>query len=239
MTPSGTHTRALLKLSGEAFAPEGGRGYGEDQIAWLTRELALGYEVCRELAVVVGGGNIMRGAKFNPEGVGRLRADYAGMVATVVNALILQDALRSSDLPCSAYSALPIEGVIVPFQLDACRADLEHGRIVVLAGGTGNPLFTTDTAASLRALQLSAEVLLKATRVEGVYSADPEEDPDAEFYEHLSYRDVLSRNLKVMDLCAVSMCMEHGLPVRVFNYKHEGNIRRALLGEELGTLVGN
>ena len=239
MKPHRSHTRAVLKVSGEAFAPEGGRGLDEEHVGWLARELAAGREVCPELAVVVGGGNIMRGAKFQPDGAGRIRADYAGMIATIVNALILKDALEQSGLPCAVYSALPVEGVVSAFCVDCCQDDLAHGRLVILAGGTGNPLFTTDTAASLRAVQLGAKVLLKATRVRGVYSADPEKDAGAELFEHLSYQDVLARRLGVMDLCAISMCMEHALPVRVFNYKEDGNIRRALSGEPIGTLIGN
>jgi len=237
MKSRGKYRRALLKLSGEALAAEGTRGFDEGQIAWLVGELASAHRVCRELAIVVGGGNIMRGAKFRPSGVGRIRADYAGMVATVVNALALQDGLERADIPCAVYSALPVEGVAQPFCLDSCLADLSRGRVLILAGGTGNPLFTTDTAAALRAIELQSEALLKATRVDGVYSADPERTRRAKLFKRLRYDEVLARELGVMDLCAVSLCMEHSLPVRVFNYKVKGNIRRALMGQDIGTLI--
>jgi uridylate kinase len=238
MESPGSCRRAVLKLSGGAFAPRGGKGFDEEQVGFVTRELVEAQRACPELAVVLGGGNIMRGAQCFPTGPSRVRADHAGMAATVVNALVLQDSLLRSDVPCTVYSALPIGGVAAAFSVEQCALDLEDGCIVLLAGGTGNPLFTTDTAAALRAVQLGAEILLKATRVDGVYSADPERHPDAELYERLSYEDVIKGTLGVMDLCAVSLCMEHGVPVRVFNYGVEGNIRRALSGEPVGTLIG-
>ncbi len=239
MKPSAGYNRALLKLSGAAFAPAGGRGFGEEQLAYLARELGAAREVCAELAVVTGGGNILQGAKFRAGGPGRVRSDYAGMVATIVNALLLQESLEQAGIPSRVYSALPVAQVAAPFGVESCLADLRQGRIVILAGGTGEPLFTTDTAAALRAVELGAEILLKATRVDGVYSADPEEDEEAELYSRLGYQEVIERRLGVMDLCAVSLCMEHGLPVRVLNYMVEGGIRRALAGESIGTLIGD
>ena len=239
MKPQGPYARAVLKLSGDAFAPESSKGLDERQVAYIARELLRGHEVCPSLAVVVGGGNIMRGAKFRSQGLERIRADYAGMIATVINALVLQDHLESAGVPCSIYSALPVSGAVDPFDAERCRETLSQRRIAILAGGTGNPLFTTDTAAALRAVELGAQVLLKATRVEGVHSADPELEAEAELFRTVTYEEVLRRKLAVMDLCAVSICMEHRLPLRVFNYKVEGNIRRALMGESVGTLVGS
>ena len=181
----------------------------------------------------------MRGASFCPTGKGRLRADHAGMLATAVNALMLQDCLVTGGIPTAVYSGLTVPDVIPGFNSDAARSDLDQGKVVILAGGTGNPLFTTDTAAALRGIQLGVKLVLKATRVDGVYSADPETNAEAEFYAHLSYTEVLRRRLGVMDLCAVSLCMEHDLPVRVFNYQDAGNIRKVLAGQAIGTLIGN
>ncbi len=238
MKPREGYSRALIKLSGDAFAPQGAGGFDEAQAAYITDELLKGHEICSELAVVVGGGNIIRGARFRPSGPARLRADYAGMVATIINALLLEDHLLQAGVACRLYSALPLADVAAPFAAESAREELRRGVVVILAGGTGNPLFTTDTAAALRAVQLDAQILLKATRVDGVYSADPEHQADAELFSRLTYEEVLNRKLKVMDLGAVSLCMEHSLPVRVFNYKVAGNIRRALQGEPVGTLIG-
>ena len=238
MESPGSYKRAVLKLSGSAFAPRGGKGIDEGRVGFMTRELVEAQRACPELAVVLGGGNIVRGAQCSLTGPSRIRADYAGMVATIVNALVFQDSLQRADVPCKVYSALPVAGVAAAFCAEQCAVDLEDGFIVLLAGGTGNPLFTTDTAGALRAVQLGAQVMLKATRVDGVYSADPEQHADAELYEHLSYEDVIKGTLGVMDLCAVSLCMDHGVPVRVFNYGVKGNIRRALSGEPVGTLIG-
>jgi len=238
MQPPGSYSRALLKISGEALSPKDGKGLSEDRIEYVAAEIKDGRQVCPELAVVIGGGNIVRGAKLRPRGPARLRADYAGMAATLVNALVLQDALERLELPCRLYSAVPFGDLAGAFTSETCRADLESGRVVILAGGTGSPLFTTDTAAALRGVQLGAEVVLKATRVAGVYSDDPHQCKDATLFSRLSYQDVLARALGVMDLCAISLCMDHALPVRVFDYSVSGNIRRALQGEAVGTLIG-
>ncbi|MFP4175823.1 MAG: uridine monophosphate kinase [Planctomycetota bacterium] len=231
------YSRALLKLSGNAFADDA--GIDRSRVRFISEELAGCREICDQIAVVVGAGNIMRGASFCETGNGRLRADHAGMMATAVNGLILLDCLEKMDIPASIYGAIPVPGVIPEFNSGEVQADLANGQVTVLAGGTGNPLFTTDTAAALRAIQVGADVLLKATRVDGVFSADPETSKDSEFFEHLSCAEVLRRRLKVMDLCAVSLCMQHQLPVRVLNYRTSGNIRRALAGESVGTLIGS
>jgi len=238
MAPGNAYRTALLKLSGNAFADRNGRGISEGHVEFICRQIAEGYGVCSQLAVVVGGGNILRGAVFRPEGHERLRADYAGMIATMVNALVLQDGLERAGVRAAVYGPWPVAGVVRPFAEEPCRAELQSGRVVILSGGTGNPLFTTDTGAALRAVQLGAEIMLKATRVEGVYSGDPEKDSKAQLYERLNYDEVLARRLGVMDMCAVSLCRDHALPVRVFNYRTEGNIRRVLAGEQIGTLLG-
>jgi uridylate kinase len=230
--------RVLLKLSGSSFTARDGGVFHEEALDYLVGELREAAEGGPQMAVVVGGGNVIRGARFCPTGLGRIHADYAGMLATAVNALILRDRLQRAGLEASHYGAFPIPRMMPPFEPEPCIADLEAGALVLLAGGTGSPLFTTDTAAALRAVELEADVLLKATRVDGIYSADPERSPDAELYDRISYREVLERKLGVMDLTAVSFCLQHSLPVRVFNYGVAGNIRRAAAGEDIGTLIG-
>lgn len=238
MNPPEGYERALVKLSGEAFKSEDGGCLDDEALCYAAGELAEAARTGRQLAVVVGAGNIVRGAQFRPSGRARLRADYAGILGTVINGLFLQDFLERNGVETALYSGLSCPAAARDFDADGARRDLGHERVVILAGGTGNPLFTTDTAAALRAVQLGAQVLLKATRVRGVFSADPERDEGAEFFEQLSYGQVLERRLGVMDLCAVSLCMEHALPVRVFNYGLEGNLRRVLAGEPIGTLIG-
>lgn len=190
-----------------------------------------------ELAVVVGGGNIFRGAAGSVEGLDRVTGDHMGMLATLINSLAVQDVLERRGVPTRVLSALEMRQVAEPFIRRRAIRHLEKGRIVILAAGTGNPYFTTDTAAALRALEVRAEVLMKATKVDGVYSADPMKDPNARFLKRVSYLEVLSQGLKVMDTTAVSLCMDNGLPIVVFNFGHAGNIRRIVLGEDIGSLV--
>jgi uridylate kinase len=230
--------RVLLKLSGSTFAGKSGGPFDEKAIAFIAGELRDASRAPVQMAVVVGGGNIIRGARFCPTGPGRISADHAGMLATVVNTLVLRDRLQCLDVPVSHYCAFAVPRMAEAFQPDLCVADLEAGKVVLLAGGTGNPLLTTDTAAVLRAVEIEADVVLKATRVAGVYSSDPERDPDAEIFERVSFGEMLERKLAVMDLTAVSFCLEHSLPVRVFDYAVKGNIRRAAIGEPVGTLIG-
>jgi uridylate kinase len=230
--------RVLLKLSGNAFMGAGGETFDSDAVAFISSEIARTAASGVRLAVVCGAGNVIRGAGFCPEGPGRVRADFAGMLATLVNVLVLRDGLEQQGVSCAHYSAFGVVRVAEAFEPLRAREDLEKGRVVLLAGGTGNPFFTTDTAAALRAVELGAGLLLKATRVDGVYSDDPEKNPAAKHYARISYQEVLERKLGVMDLTAISFCMEHGLQVRVFNYAVEGNIQRAAAGEELGTLIG-
>ncbi len=229
--------RVLLKLSGGTLAGEDGATFGPEAIAYVAAEVAAARALPVQLAVVVGGGNVIRGARFCPAGPGRISADYAGMLATAVNALMLREALAEAGVAATHYGAFAVPRMVPAFEPRRCVEDLEAGKVVLLAGGTGNPFFTTDTAAALRAVELGAGPVLKATRVDGVYSADPEQDPDARLFERLTYREVLQRRLGVMDLTAVSFCMQHSLPVRVFNYAVEGNIRRAAAGEPVGTLI--
>jgi uridylate kinase len=190
-----------------------------------------------ELAIVVGGGNILRGAQFSKLGAPRASADYMGMLGTVINALALQDALEQEGLETRVQTAIEIRQVAEPFVRRKALTHLSHGRVVILAAGTGNPFFTTDTAAALRATELNCEVLLKATKVDGVYTADPKKDKHAQRYEELDYMQVLQQGLSVMDGTAITMCMENSLPVIVFNMFEEGNLERVIRGESLGTRI--
>ncbi len=231
--------RIMLKLSGEAL--QGEAGYGIDpvilgKIAEEIRELSdLGVEV----ALVVGGGNIFRGLKASAAGMDRATADYMGMLATVMNAIALQDALERIGAHTRVLSAIEMKEVAESYIRRRATRHLEKGRVVIFGAGTGNPYFTTDTAAALRAMEANAEILLKATRVDGVYDKDPEEHADAVRFERLSYLDVLKRGLNVMDSTAISLCRENDLPIVVFDMLAKGNIRRVVCGEQIGTLVAN
>ena len=230
--------RVALKLSGEAFAdPELGYGIDPKTIQAVAGEIAGVHAEGHSIAMVVGGGNIFRGLSAAASGMDRANADYMGMLATVINALALRDALEAFGCETRVQSAIKIEQVAEPYiRLRAIR-HLEKGRAVIFAGGTGNPYFTTDTTVALRAAEIGADLVLKATRVDGVYSADPEKDPTAEMFEQLTYMDVLEKGLRVMDATAITMCMENDLPIRVFNITVPGNIARAVRGEPVGTLV--
>jgi uridylate kinase len=227
-----------LKLSGEAFAnPATEYGINADTVARVAEELAVVHAEGHEIAIVVGGGNIWRGLSEAAEGMDRANADYMGMLATVINALALRDALDRAGAPTRVQSAINIAQVAEPYiRLRAIR-HLEKRRIVVFAGGTGNPFFTTDTTLALRAAEIGAEIVLKATKVDGVYEADPTENPNARFFDDLRYMEVLEKGLRVMDATAITMCMDNDLPIRVFNITVPGNIARAVRGEPVGTLV--
>ena len=230
--------RVALKLSGESFA-DPALAYGIDPVTVrrVAGEIAEARAEGHEIAIVVGGGNIFRGLSSAAEGMARADADYMGMLATVMNALALREGLESAGCPARVQTAIRIEQVAEPYiRLRAIR-HLEKGRVVIFAGGTGNPFFTTDTTAALRAAEIGAEAVLKATKVEGVYDADPVLHPDARLFAELSYREVLERGLRVMDATAITMCMENDLPIRVFNISVPGNIARAVRGERVGTLV--
>lgn len=235
--PHGPWKKILLKISGEAFCKEGGHGIDADEtkaIAETIRDVA---KMGRQLAIVVGGGNIVRGQQISLTGINRATADYMGMLATIINAVALQDALERLGVETRVQSAISTSQVAEPFIRRRCLRHLEKGRVVILAGGTGNPYFTTDTCAALRAHELGADVLLKATKVDGVYTADPKKDAKAERFKRLTYLDVLNKKLKVMDATAITLAMEHDLPILVFDMKKAGNVARAVEGQDVGTLI--
>ena len=233
-----TYQRVLLKLSGEALGdPATGHGLDPEAVNRVARQIAHVAGLGVEIALVCGGGNILRGAEFSEMGTNRASADYMGMLGTVINGVALSEAIEAAGCQTRLMTALEIRQVAEPFVRRRALRHLERGRVVILAAGTGNPFFTTDTAASLRASELGCEVLLKATKVDGVYSADPKRDPNAERYPRLTYMQVLERGLKVMDGTAITMCMEKELPVLVFDMFESGNIERAIRGDEIGTLI--
>ncbi len=232
------YRRVLLKLSGEALCGAQGYGIDGDVLSRLAEELDEIVSLGVELAIVIGGGNIFRGLSAAASGMDRASADYMGMLATVMNALALQDALERREVFTRVLSAISMQSLAEPYIRRRAVRHLEKGRVVLFAAGTGNPYFTTDTAAALRAMEIHAEVLLKATRVDGVYDKDPKHHEDARRYARLSYLDVLSRGLRVMDSTAISLCKENGLPIVVFDMLQAGNIRRVVCGESIGTVVG-
>ena len=231
------YKRVLLKLSGEALQGDQGYGIAPKTLQVVAEEVAEIQRMGVEVAVVIGGGNIFRGVAGSTAGMDRASADYMGMLATVINGLALQDALENQEVPTRVQTALEIKEVAEPYIRRRATRHLEKGRVVIFAAGTGNPYFTTDTAASLRAMECHAEVILKATNVDGVYDDDPRKNPDAKRYERLTYLDVLSKNLRVMDSTAISLCMDNRLPIVVFDLHGRGNIRRVICGEQLGTLI--
>ena len=231
------YKRVLLKLSGEAL--QGGLGYGIDPLVVdsIASQLKEVKDMGIELAVVIGGGNIFRGLQAASRGMDRSTADYMGMLATVINGMALQDALERKGAFTRVQTAIAMEALAEPYIRRRAMRHLEKGRIVILAGGTGNPYFTTDTTAALRAIELGAEVILKATKVDGIYSADPLKDKSAKRFEKLRYMDVLKKGLKVMDATAISLCMDNNLPIIVFDLMKHGNIRRVVTGQCIGTVV--
>ncbi|MDF1798054.1 MAG: UMP kinase [Planctomycetota bacterium] len=232
------YSRVLLKLSGEALGnPETGHGIDPDSVNKIAKQIVHVAGLGVEVAIVCGGGNILRGAEFSKMGSSRASADYMGMLGTVINGLALQEAIEAAGKPTRVMTAIEVRATAEPFVRRRALAHLEKGRVVILAAGTGNPFFTTDTAAALRATELGCEALLKATKVDGVYTADPKTDPTAKRLDHLTYMDVLSRRLAVMDSTAITLCMENNMPVVVFNFFEEGNIGRVVKGERLGTRI--
>ena len=226
------YKRILLKLSGEALGcDENGRGLDPTAVREIARQVVAEARAGVEIAIVCGGGNILRGAEFSALGAPRASADYMGMLATVINGLALSDAIEQAGVDTRVLTAIEMHQVAEPFVRRRALGHLAKGRIVILAGGTGNPFFTTDTAAALRATELDCDVLLKATKVDGVYTADPNRDSSAERLEELSYKDVLTKELRIMDMTAISLCKENGLPVVVFNLFEEGNLGRVVRGE--------
>jgi uridylate kinase len=241
-TGSPQFRRVILKLSGEGLAHSGQRGISMDEVVALARQVKSAHSLGCQIAVVVGGGNILRGGQFKSSGgqsIQEATAHYMGMLATVINALAMQDALESIGCATRVMSAIKMDGVAEPFIRRRAIRHLEKGRIVILAAGTGAPFVTTDTAAANRGLELDADIVLKATRVDGVYSEDPEKNPHAILYRELTYDMVIEKNLKVMDSTAIAQCRTHDLPILIFNFKKEGNIVKAVSGESVGTRIGN
>jgi uridylate kinase len=233
------YKRVLLKLSGESFCRSGEQGISMVQVASISEQIQRVVDAGVQLAIVCGGGNILRGKEFSAvsSGINQATAHYMGMLATVINGLALQDALESFAVPTRLQTAIRMEGVAEPFIRRRCIRHLEKGRVVILAAGTGMPFVTTDTAAALRAREIDADVVLKGTKVDGIYSEDPLKNPHAVRYAQISYQDVLKQNLQVMDRQAVTHCMEHKLPIVVFNFTRPGNIERVIAGEKIGTRV--
>src|SRR5277367_496752 len=231
------YKRVLLKLSGEALMGEREYGLDPETVNRVAEEIKSVVEMGVEVCAVIGGGNIFRGVSGAASGMDRSTADYMGMLATVINALAMQNALEKCGVPTRVLSAIPMSAVCEPYIRRRAMRHMEKGRVVVFAAGTGNPFFTTDSAAALRASEMQCDALLKATKVDGVYSADPTKVKDAKRYDRLSYLDVLSQDLQVMDSTAISLCMDNGMPIVVFNMNKPGNIRRAVLGERVGSTV--
>ncbi len=235
------YRRVILKISGESFTHPGERGISMQQVLHIARETQEAAALGVEIAIVIGGGNILRGAQFTSgsTGIHEATAHYMGMLATVMNGLALQDALESLKCQTRLMTAIRMDGVAEPYIRRRAHRHLQKGRIIILAAGTGSPFVTTDTAATLRALELEAQIVLKATRVDGIYSDDPEKNPHAVLYSELTYKQVLEQNLKVMDTTAIAQCREHDVPIMVFNFNKPGNIQGAVRGEKVGTLVTN
>jgi uridylate kinase len=233
------YKRVLIKLSGETFCRPGERGLDVEETRHMANEIRQATKIA-QCGIVVGGGNHIRGGEIARHGIQSITGDYMGMLATVMNALALQDVLESQGADTRVMTALQVESVAEPFIRRRAGRHLEKGRIVILGAGTGNPHFTTDTAAALKAAEIGAEVLLKATtKVDGVYESDPLENPKAKKYKNISYLDVINKNLRIMDVTAVSMCMELNLPILVFNLKKRGALLRAVKGDSIGTLISS
>jgi uridylate kinase len=231
------YKRILLKLSGEALMGKEGYGLDPDTLAYIAAEIKTvkGYGV--QVALVVGGGNIMRGVKAEKQGIDRVTGDHMGMIATVINALGLQASLENAGISARVQSAIRMDGVVEPYARQEAVSHLEQGRIVIFAGGTGNPYFTTDTAAALRAIEIGADVMCKATKVDGIYDKDPVVHKDALFFPEVTYMDAIEKNLGVMDLTAITLCRDNNMPIIVFNINGKENMKKAALGEPIGTIV--
>jgi uridylate kinase len=232
------YKRVLLKLSGEIFMGDLSGGIDIKVVDALALEIKEVVKLGTQLGIVIGGGNIFRGLSVNAEGMDRTTADYMGMLATVINSLALQSALENVGISTRVQTAIEMRAVAEPFIQRRAMRHLEKGRVVIFAAGTGNPYFTTDTAATLRAVEMKADIILKATKVDGVYDSDPLKNPNAVMYKNISYTDVLTKDLKVMDATAISLCRANKLPLNVFNLQKTGNIKKVICGEDVGTFVG-
>jgi uridylate kinase len=233
------YKRVLLKISGEGFCPENSSGIDDAKFASIAREIRNVKNTGVEIAIVVGGGNIIRGAILSKSGIDRTRADHLGMIATVINAIILQDSLKKLKIPACVLSAIQIQNIVEPYGAQKCLNCLKEGYVVIIAGGTGNPYFTTDTGAALRAIEIEADIFLKGTKVDGVYSDDPLTNPNAKKYTKLKYMDILEKKLGIIDFTAISLSMENNLPIIVFNLRKKHNIEKAVIGSKIGTYIGN
>lgn len=231
------YQRVLLKLSGEALAGDQEFGINTETLFRIAQEIKSVQELGVQVAIVIGGGNIFRGIAGTAQGMDRTSSDYMGMLATVINSIALQDCLEKIGVYTRVQTAIEMHQLAEPYIRRRAVRHLEKGRVVIFAAGTGNPYFTTDTAASLRAMEVSADIIMKATKVEGVYDADPVKNPDAKMFKSLDYLDVLKNNLRVMDSTAISLCMDNGLPILVFNLTKPGNFKRVVQGEDIGTFV--
>jgi uridylate kinase len=231
------YKRILLKLSGEALAGTQGTGINTTVLNQIAQDIKVAHETGVQIGLVIGGGNIFRGVAASAQGMDRASSDYMGMLATCINSLALQDALEKAKVPTRVQSAIEMAEIAEPYIRRKAIRHLEKGRIVIFAAGTGNPFFTTDTAASLRAMEINAEVLMKATKVDGIYDKDPTKHADAKKYDKISYIDVLKQGLQVMDSTAISLCMDNKLPIMTFDLAKPGNILKAVVGETIGTLV--
>ncbi len=239
MTASGPtpYQRVILKLSGEALMGDRAFGIDPEVVSTLSDEISEIHAKGVSLGIVIGGGNIFRGMEAKVSGMDRVTGDHMGMLATLINSLALQDALEQRDVPTRVLSAIDVRQVAEPFLRRRALRHLDKGRVVIFAAGTGNPYFTTDTAAALRGMEIKAEALLKATKVDGIYTADPMKDPDAKFIKKIGYLEVLERGLRVMDTTAISLCMDNHLPIVVFNIRKKGNIKRLIRGDDVGSTV--
>jgi uridylate kinase len=234
---SPAYKRVLLKLSGEALLGEKTFGIDRNFTDYLAREIGQVHRLGIQIAAVVGGGNIFRGVSDNAQGMDRVSADHMGMLATVINALALQDALERAGVYTRVLSAIEMREVAEPFIRRRAMRHMEKGRVVIFAGGTGNPYFSTDTAAALRAMEVKAEIILKGTKVDGIYDSDPAKNPKARRFDRVTYLEVLQKGLKVMDTTAISLCMDNGLPIIVYNLRAKGNLKKIVTGQRIGTLV--
>ncbi len=239
LIPELAFRRVLLKLSGEALMGSGEYGIEPSAISGFAQEIVEIHKLGLQTAIVIGGGNIFRGITASAKGMDRSTADHMGMLATVINGLALQDAIERHGVKVRVMTAISMHEVAEPYIRRRAVRHLEKGRIVIFVAGTGNPFFSTDTAAALRAMEIQADIILKATKVDGIYDSDPATNPGAQRFDQLSYLDVLQKGLKVMDTAAISVCMDNSLPILVFNLTEHGNIKRAVCGDEIGTRVGN
>mgnify|MGYP000458629502 FL=1 len=233
-----SYKRILLKYSGEALMGNAQFGIDPSVLDRIAAEVSELIQMGVEVGLVIGGGNLFRGKALSQAGVGRVTGDHMGMLATVMNALALRDALERIDLPARIMSAIPMLGVVDPYHRRKALTHLRNGHVVIFAAGTGNPFFTTDSAACLRAIEVNADIVLKATKVDGIYDSDPVQNPNAKRYDYLSYQEVLQKGLQVMDLTAICLCQEYSMPLQVFDMGQRGSLKKIVMGEHIGTLVG-